>query len=105
MKTIVDELKRIRTGAIGGVGITTFTGICGNVGFQVFDIWDDHKDEFFMSWEHYSGNISFPIPVTDEDEYEDAEDQYYGYEIWEGKQLEMRISLLDHLIKCFGELS
>lgn len=45
-----------------------------------------------LTWEHYSGNISYPISVDN------------GEGNWEGDGLKMRLSLLEHMIRVYTEL-
>ena len=101
MKTIITELKRIRSANI--FDLNPHTGICGNIVSDVYAEWYINRDAFFKLWIRYSGDISYPIPITDGDAYDTSEDQYYGSEIWAGEQLEMRHSLLEHMIKCFKD--
>lgn len=56
-------------------------------------------DNVVSNWEHYSGYLPYPIPVTCS-RMKDAQDQYtYTHNLWEGEQLAMRISYMKHLIK------
>lgn len=71
--------------------------------------------EFFKSWEFFSGNESFPVLVkanayiTQEEliarGYESvAKFQYYTQDLWKGGQLKMRQSLCTHIANCLEEL-
>lgn len=55
---------------------------------------------YYDEWEHFSGSFAFPVLVPEQEG--DPEYQYtdLDYSHWTGKQLEMRISLLNHLIEC-----
>ena len=51
------------------------------------------------TWEHYSGDVDYPIPVTSSI-YGHSSVQYYETKnLWRGEQLTMRISYMKHLIK------
>lgn len=83
-------------------------GICDNLNDLAFFV---NNDEYigdtrasriilkhFDSWEHFSGDLGYPI--HDKDREGNPEDQFYklGNSKWDGYALEMRISLLKHLI-------
>lgn len=50
------------------------------------------------TWAGYSGNIDFPIPSLDEGI---SHKEYYfnNNDLWTGKQLDQRVSLINHVIK------
>ena len=56
-------------------------------------------EKHFLTWEHYSGNTTFPVPSTDK-RY--STQMYYvkNTSLWRGKQGKLRQSLVDHLINC-----
>lgn len=64
--------------------------------------------EHFSTWVHFSGDIEFPVEVSNCDiesnnrtaYWSNARRQYYVLSQWEGEAYTLRISLLDHLIKC-----
>lgn len=64
--------------------------------------------EHFSTWEHFSGDVGFPVEVSNCDiefnnrtaYWSNAKRQYYVLNHWEGEAYTLRISLLDHLIKC-----
>ena len=72
--------------------------LCENVCKKVnsFDLGYHAVKKFSPSWEHYSGEESYPVSgeaVWDEGLYDDP--LFW----WTGEQLELRMSLLEH-IKC-----
>ena len=72
--------------------------LCDNICKKVNDSWLGYKTvkEFSKSWEHYSGEERYP--VSGEEVWEEGlyNDTLFW---WTGEQLELRISLLEH-IKC-----
>lgn len=72
----------------------TARSICGNLWNNLSD-YHEFKGEYFESWEHYSGDITYP--VSGEEVYESLEN------CWVGEQGELRFSLIDHLVKCYSE--
>ena len=84
----------------------SFIGLCGQV--RCDNVWIDNRYEFFKSWEHFSGSLTYPVPITDSLFSTPSAQYNYSMDnrsLWIGKQLGLRLDLLDHLIKCFGELS
>jgi len=73
-------------------------GICHNVDmiimreFKTYELIQVHLYlcEYWVTWPHYSGNSSYPIP-----EWYDPEDN------WIGVKRERRIDLIEHLINCY----
>ena len=53
----------------------------------------DLVEMYSVEWEHSSLNQSFPVPHNS------------GYRLWEGVNLEMRLSLIDHILKRLEESS
>ena len=72
----------------------TARSICGNL-WDNLSSYHEFKDEYFESWEHYSGNIIYP--VSGAEVYDSLEN------CWVGEQGELRFSLIDHLVKCYSE--
>jgi len=73
---------------------STNIGICYNIKHGAYyyylrDMWAD--------WEHYSGVTSYPVPSTNKSK---NAKRYYAttHNLWRSKQLELRLSLIDHLI-------
>ena len=65
-----------------------FCGICYNLNeivdedFSVYEYVANNSED----WEHYSGVYEYPVKLCND------------CGLWEGEQLELRLSLLDHLI-------
>lgn len=85
---IKEALLELREEALSGGVYDKWRGICFNLNEK-----HPHKYDSYMfvrenceDWKHFSGDSSYPIP----------EDLYLGK--WEGVNLEMRISLIDHLL-------
>ena len=77
--------------------INTQFGVC--IATQDIDINSGTIDLVTVTWEHFSGNLMYPIPVTSS-RYGDVATQYHETKnLWRGKQLTMRISYMKHLIK------
>lgn len=77
-------------------------GICANV-FHEWYLYKEEKEyilsrfeETWINWPLYSGERNFPI--LGEVEYIDLS-QVEGYNFWSGKTLELRLSLINFLIK------
>lgn len=51
----------------------------------------------FKSWKHYSGDINFPVPSPTNDSAQEA--YCYWYNKYSGEYGELRLDLLDHIIK------
>lgn len=58
--------------------------------------------EHFRTWVHFSGDCNFPIHVKDSKHT--AQEQYEFLNKWEGKQLEARLDLLEHIAKSTDDL-
>lgn len=66
-------------------------GLCSN--FNLL------SNDYFKSWEHYSGEPTYPV----DDKNLTATpplSQFHTLSKYQGKQLELRLSLAQHLIKC-----
>lgn len=66
-------------------------GLCSNLNLHSCAV--DH----FTSWKHFSGNLTHPVSLPNSDPkmlYE-----YYSNDCYEGEYGEMRIRLLNHIIK------
>ena len=56
------------------------------------------RESIFESWEHWSGNYTYPVPATAYKSWT-AEDQYdSGKYLYTGRQLALRLSLAQHVI-------
>ena len=81
--------------------INTFFGVCyaienSNIDIDTIETITDHT---IATWEHFSGDLKYPIPVTCS-RYLNPKRQFnYTDNLWSGKQLTMRISYMKHLIK------
>lgn len=77
-------------------------GICENIDSYYFfnDIEEFTPDlsEYFKTWEHFSGSTTFPVPSSDPDKTPQAFYQLCD-NLWQGQQLEYRVSLLNHIIQ------
>ena len=85
------------------VAIDTAGGICGYVSHVVdvrgYRLWAYKKTGWFKSWPQFSGIECYPIPPNGT-AYEEPEDAFEEvYNLWVDEQLELRISLIKHLIK------
>lgn len=88
-------------------------GLCAH--FDLYEV--PERFSIFKSWEHFSGERVYPVPPTEDmvlvDEppneevssYKErpAEAAYDFYELYVGEQLEMRLSLAKHILKCLVE--
>lgn len=67
---------------------------------------DLRTKECFLTWEHFSGDKTFPVPSGDP---KMTPDEYYldldpmDSNLWKRRQLEYRISLANHILKFIGE--
>jgi len=68
-------------------------GLCGN--FNLANI--PNIEELFQSWECFSGNDTFPVKATC-DENTSCSDEYYFGELYRGEQLKYRLSLAKHIL-------
>lgn len=85
---ILDALLLLKEQALSKkIGCPSF-GICYNLGELVS--YDIRAYKFVSNnsedWEHYSGVYGYPVKLPNDCKY------------WEGEQLELRLSLIDHLI-------
>ena len=102
IRSIVEKLEELKQ-----KGYKNHRGICSYMmdEYAFYDhreMWTEHKMKFFNSWKHFSGYDSYPVPSTNHGF--SPHDQFFQFERWEGKQLELRLDLIDHLIKCFNKL-
>lgn len=85
---ILDALLLLKEDAVKGCVDEPRYGICYNL-YKItgeFNVSYNFVEDNCSCWEHFSGDIVYPI------------DRCSGEPLWEGKQLELRLSLLDHLI-------
>ena len=85
---ILDALLVLKEQAIKGCVYDPHYGICYNLAAITEDI--DLSYDFVRNncsdWEFFSGLFEYPVELSD------------GCDLWEGEQLELRLSLIDHLI-------
>ncbi len=53
--------------------------------------------EHFISWKHCSGDKTYPVPA--DSVYDSPEDEYNRGHHYRGKQLALRVDLLEHIIE------
>ena len=71
-------------------------GICYNCDLR--EIPYALRESIFTSWEHWSGDYTYPVPATAYKSWS-AEDQYdSGKYLYKGSQLALRLSLAQHVI-------
>ena len=84
---MIDTLNEVRQQAVLGILIEPDYGICKNWYEMLDDVFCyDLVSEFSRSWEHRTTCYSYPVP----------DDETLG--LWEGVNLEMRLSLIDHIL-------
>lgn len=84
---LIDTLNYVRQQAILGLIMRPDYGICRNWCEMLDDAFSyDLVDEFSTSWEHRTTSYCYPVP----------DDESLG--LWEGVNLEMRLSLIDHIL-------
>lgn len=93
---LIDSLNVVKQAALSGNIKETTAGICLN--------WTDELgcdafgcvlvEQLAPSWEHYSGEMDLPIVGC-----------YITDKLWEGEQLNLRLSLIDHILKRLEEVS
>ena len=95
-RELINSLNVVKQDALSGNIKETTAGICLN--------WTDELgcdsfgyvlvEQLAPSWEHYSGEMDLPIVGC-----------YARDKLWEGEQLELRLSLIDHILKQLEEAS
>lgn len=104
-ENILKALKQLQR----GIGITPYTGICANVDDKL-PWWQEVEqttfDSAFKSWEHFSGNLRYPVPATTEKvSWQPAEENQYdaARDKWSRttKYGRLRRHLLRHMVKHF----
>ena len=66
--------------------------ICGNI-WNNLSFGHEIDTQHFKSWKHYSGDEYYPVL---------CQGVYYEtYNFWVGKQLELRLDLVKHLVNCY----
>lgn len=106
-KLFIEALEKLQAGNI----IDHKNGICDNVVYHTcrangsIVIGHDQSENIVghlaKSWDKFSGYKGFPIPSGDDLPPE----EYYMYNpLWEGEQLEYRLSLIQHILNNKEEL-
>lgn len=94
IKLMIEELQEI-VDTKGDCVLDKSKGLCEAV-THVF------VKEFIISWEHFSGSPAFPI--RDKHDPKKVIAQFTSRDKWEGRQLNLRLSLASHLLKCYISL-
>jgi len=87
------SLLQLKEDALNGNVVDISFGICYNL--TIMTRADDDSCYFFVytkskGWKFHSGSSSYPVPKTE-----------FYHSKWKGEQLELRLSLIDHLLtKC-----
>ena len=91
---LIGTLNCVKQQAILGLIMRPDYGICKNWCEMLDDAFSyDLVGEFSTSWEHRTTSYCHPVP----------DDERCG--LWEGVNLEMRLSLIDHILKRLEEVS
>jgi len=124
---IVAALRKVKEQALGDSSELVF-GICTevNVGLELLVVpwsrsdvrrdWEDTRLEAFMSWPEYSGDGRYPVVDKSDHKEHDwyVEKGYYGRlayfqynhrALWQGEQLRLRLSLIDHCIAVYTAIA
>ena len=89
---LIDSLNEVKQQALSNSIYEPDCGICLNWSVTAkssftYDLVEMYSVEMYsVEWEHSSLNPSFPVPHN------------RGYRLWEGVNLEMRLSLIDYLL-------
>lgn len=110
----IKVFKSVREEALSGAFTNSRNGVCGLIGAS--SLWAStsqlallYCEEAWKHWEHYSGLSIFPVfDKSDNNNSKSPNSQYVYYlerhALWQGKQLELRLSLLDFLIRFTEEV-
>ena len=90
MLTIKEALLDIKERGLGYCIVYRYSGICLNLSkYHIIEDAYYFVQKNCSDWEYYSGNLCYPV----------SDDNNYGK--WEGENLKLRLSLIDHLLtKC-----
>ena len=69
--------------------------ICGNI-WNSLSFYHNIDNDYFISWEYFSRETNYP--VLGMDVYNATEN------FWIGKQLELRLDLVKHLVNCYEKV-
>lgn len=93
-RELINSLNVVKQAALSGNIKETTAGICLNwteeLGCDVFGY--VLVEQLAQSWEHYSGEMDLPIVGC-----------YTTDKLWEGVQLELRLSLIEYILKRLEE--
>lgn len=93
--SILSQLKQLEQDALDGCVECQYFGVCHAIN-------GDINREYIKSWSEFSGDEIYPIFDDTNEEYDTPSDQFSDiHNLWEGEQLNKRLSLLDHLINCY----
>ena len=91
---LIGSLNEVRQQALSGILEYLDCGICLNWCKILNNSFSyDIVEELSVGWEHRTTSSSFPVP----------DDESFG--LWEDVNLEMRLSLMDYILKCLEEYS
>lgn len=84
--------------AISKFGPVLTCGICGNLYKLVSYRVTCEISDSYVSWEHFSGCVAYPIPSPNGDS---PEAYYQEGNRWKGENRSLRMDLIDHAIKYY----
>ena len=91
---LIDSLNEVKQQALSNSIYEPDCGICNNWKEVLNDMFSYKLiEELSIGWEYRTTSYSYPVP----------DDEDYG--LWEGVNLEMRIALIDHILKRLEEYS
>ena len=121
-QAIIDALEEVKAQALRDSSVL-MVGICSEVKGvldrnehgKAYLSWNLTCAEAFVCWPKYSGNTMYPVAdLVDRAEYDSSKYKGYGGTLgcwqysyrprWTGRQLELRLSLIDHCIKFYTAL-
>ena len=90
---IITKLRNfIATETVFGYGV----GLCYNCDLR--EIPYKLRASLFESWEHWSGNYTYPVPATAYKSWSAADQYDSNKHLYKGRQLALRLSLAQHII-------
>lgn len=125
-QVIIEALQKLKAQALRDSSVLLM-GICTEVNLLLEPLvvpwsrsdirrsWEDTRNEAFVCWPEYSGDVTYPVvDLYDRVEFDHYRDkgypgslhywQYNNRALWDGRQLELRLSLIDHCIKFYTAL-
>ena len=92
-EVLIDSLTVVKEKALSGSIVEEHYGICRNWSEEIEDkITYDLVEKLSIGWEYHTQCTEYPVP--------DIED----LGLWESDNLALRLSLIDHILKCLGEV-